>query len=300
MERLVNELFGTGPYPFPLDKIEDYTRYYESASINILITKTNISFTAGPQLHSHDSYEFLIPFKPMPYIGCDGKCLSVPKDMVFPFNPLQEHGPQGEMMNSFFAAIHIESEFMKKVAHNIYGETEVVFMNKPVPISSELKILITNFAEEAEAVKPNIGNKLVMECLSTQIAVQLIRDLVSFDNENNHSSILNTKTSLNKVVNSFYDSPSNRIYSTQSAAKDANLSKYHFIRAFKNETGKTPYSFLLDMKISKAKDLLKESNHTITEIYFLCGFINHSHFTNTFKKKVGMSPSIFRKVNFIG
>lgn len=298
MKNLINKLMGTGPYPFPLDEIEDYTRYYESDCINIIIAKTNISFTAGPQIHSHDSYEFLIPFKPMPSIGCGGECFFVPNDMVFPINPCQEHGPQSEMINSFFAAIHIASEFMRKVAQDIYGETEVTFVNKPIPVSGELKILIAKFAEEA--TKSKIGNRLVVECLSTQIAIQLIRDIKSPDSENDIGNTGNLKTNLKKMADSFYGNYSNRHYSTQSAAKEANLSKYYFIRAFRNETGKTPYRFLLDVKINKAKELLKENNYTVTEIYFLCGFINHSHFATTFKKKVGMSPSMFRKVNSLG
>lgn len=294
-EPFINKLLGNGPYPFPLDKIEDYTRLYESASLNIVIMKTNISFTAGPEAHSHDSYEFLIPFKPMPYIGCEGKSLFIPNDMVFPINPLQEHGPRGDMLNCLFAAIHIDSAFMRQVAQNTCGEAAVVFNNEPVSVSGALKTLISKFIEEA--VKPKHGNKLVMECLSTQIAVQLIMDLKSTDAPANTN---NTKANLNAVVNSYSGSYLSREYSTQAAAKKANLSKYYFIRAFRNETGKTPYSALLDTKINEAKKLLTDSKHTITEIYFLCGFINHSHFTTTFKKKVGISPSMYRKVNSLG
>lgn len=296
-EPFISELLGTGPYPFPLDKLEDYTKFYESKSINIVITKTNISFVRGSEVHSHDSYEFLMPFKPMPYIGCDGRVIFVPNQKIFPINPFQEHGPQGEMNNSLFAAVHIASEFMRQVAQDIYGENDVVFKNEPVPISDELKTLIGKFTEEA--VKSKLGNKLVMECLSTQIAVQLIRDMKAADEDCPASSV-NAKTSLNEVVDSYTGNYLSRDYSTQSAAKKANLSKYHFIRAFRNETGKTPYSYLLDEKINKAKKLLRESNHTITEIYFLCGFVNHSHFTTTFKKKAGMSPSMYRKVHTLG
>lgn len=297
MNQLLVKLLGIGPYPFPLDQIEDYARYYESEHINLVITKVNISFTAGPQVHSHDSYEFFIPFQSIPNVCCGEKHLFVPKDMILPINPFQEHGPGDKYLKGFFVAVHVESEFMRRVAQSIYGEARMVFTNQPVPLKNELKILIRKFAEEA--AKQKTGNKLILECLSTQIAVQFIRDLLAVG-ESESVGKRTSKRSLDSVVNSFNENDSGRHYSTQSAAREANLSKYHFIRAFRSETGKTPYNYLLDRKINKAKKLLIETDRTITEICFLCGFINHSHFTSTFKKKTSMSPSLFRKSSSLG
>jgi AraC-like DNA-binding protein len=295
MNRLAEKLMGKGRYPFPLDKMENYMKYYESSAMNILIAKTNISFSEYPDTHVHDSYEFLMPFTPMPHIGCGGKCIYVPKDMILPINTGQEHGPMEDMPNSFFAAMHIDPGFLRGVALEAYGSRDIVFRNEPAPISRELKTLISKFAEEAAG--PRTGKNLVLECISTQIAVQLIRDFEAYGKEDCFAGKPYKNEHLRDVVAFLSGNYTNGDYSTQSAAKKANLSKYHFIRAFRNETGKTPYHFILDMRIRKAMELLKENSHTITEICFLCGFINHSHFTATFRKKVGMSPRMFRKVN---
>jgi len=75
----------------------------------------------------------------------------------------------------------------------------------------------------------------------------------------------------------------------------ANFSPYHFIRVFKSETGTTPYDYLLNSKIEKAKKILEEEEKPITEVCFLCGFFNPSHFSTTFKKKVGISPYKYRR-----
>lgn len=297
MNKLIDKLLGSGPYPFPLNKIENFTRYYESSCVNIVITKTSVSFTMVPQIHSHDSYEFLIPFTTMPYVGCDGMCIPVPEGAVFPINPLQEHGPQKEMLNIFFAAVHVESEYMRKVAQNILGEAGALFINHPILLSKELKILLEKFAEEA--VKSRKGNSLILECLSTQIAIQLFMDFSARDMHAPTANIAKNESYLNNAIISMCDNYFNHTYSLQAAAKEANLSKYHFIRVFQKETGKTPYHFILDMKIEKAKELLKERKHSITEVCFLSGFINHSHFTRTFRKKVGVSPSIYRKAHYL-
>jgi AraC family transcriptional regulator len=75
----------------------------------------------------------------------------------------------------------------------------------------------------------------------------------------------------------------------------ANLSPYYFIRLFKRETGKTPHEYLVHLKIEKAKELLSYSNYSITEICFLCGFSEHSHFSKVFKKLTGSTPLNYRK-----
>jgi transcriptional regulator GlxA family with amidase domain len=77
-------------------------------------------------------------------------------------------------------------------------------------------------------------------------------------------------------------------------SKLAKMDKFGFIRNFKAEIGKTPYEYLLDLKIEKAKKMLKTNRYNITEISMMCGFSSHSHFASTFKKKTGISPTEYK------
>ncbi|NLN49437.1 MAG: helix-turn-helix transcriptional regulator [Clostridiales bacterium] len=72
------------------------------------------------------------------------------------------------------------------------------------------------------------------------------------------------------------------------------MGRYSFIRNFKAQMGKTPYGYLLDLRIEKSKKMIKANEYTITEISLICGFSSHSHFTTTFTKKVGMSPTEYK------
>lgn len=99
---------------------------------------------------------------------------------------------------------------------------------------------------------------------------------------------------INRVIDFFQENYS-RQYSLDEVARLANFSPYYFIRIFKEYTGKSPYEFLLDIKLNEACRLLKEKNKSITEITHLCGFGNSSHFSTLFKRKVGVSPSEYRK-----
>ena len=78
-------------------------------------------------------------------------------------------------------------------------------------------------------------------------------------------------------------------------ALQVNYSQYHFIRIFQKETGKTPFEYLTEIRVKKAREYLSTTNQSITEICMQCGFQNSSHFANFFKVHTGMSPSEFRQ-----
>jgi AraC family transcriptional regulator len=74
-------------------------------------------------------------------------------------------------------------------------------------------------------------------------------------------------------------------------------SVFHFCRAFKNSTGRTPYQFVLRRRIERAKQLLANSEARLDEIATRCGFRDSLHFSKTFSRFAGMPPSRFRKVS---
>ena len=68
-----------------------------------------------------------------------------------------------------------------------------------------------------------------------------------------------------------------------------------FCRYFKKLTKKTFVSFLNEVRIVHACKLISEERITITEICYECGFNNFSHFTKSFKRITGYTPSDYRK-----
>jgi AraC-like DNA-binding protein len=76
-------------------------------------------------------------------------------------------------------------------------------------------------------------------------------------------------------------------------AEHCNLSRSHFSRAFKKITGHSPQSWLMRIKIEKAKSLLITAM-AITEVAYECGFGDHSHFTRTFNRLEGVTPKAWR------
>jgi AraC family transcriptional regulator len=73
------------------------------------------------------------------------------------------------------------------------------------------------------------------------------------------------------------------------------VSARHFIRAFRQSTGRTPHQWLMQERALNAKNLLEHSDRTLAEISAMCGYANQSHFCRAFLRHFGRSPSAARR-----
>jgi len=80
-------------------------------------------------------------------------------------------------------------------------------------------------------------------------------------------------------------------------ASEAGFSKFHFVRAFKGAYGETPANYLTRRRVERAKDLLRSSNLTVTEVCMLVGFSSLGSFSSRFSELVGMSPRAFQRAS---
>ncbi len=56
----------------------------------------------------------------------------------------------------------------------------------------------------------------------------------------------------------------------------------------------SPHRFVSDLRIARARDLLENTDKSVTDIGLAGGFVRPSHFATMFRKRVGMSPSAWR------
>ena len=93
-------------------------------------------------------------------------------------------------------------------------------------------------------------------------------------------------------INKNFDSP----YLTSIDIADASsISVTHFRRIFKSFYGISPVKYINNLKITRAKELLKSKMYSVTEALQLSGFAEMSHFSREFKKSTGISPSEYKK-----
>jgi|GEM_PF-4334725 AraC-like DNA-binding protein len=78
-------------------------------------------------------------------------------------------------------------------------------------------------------------------------------------------------------------------------AQAVHVSSYHLSHLFPKSTGSTFSDALLRIRIEKAKDLLKDTTLTVSDVALETGFNSSTYFTRAFKKWQNMTPSEYRK-----
>jgi len=79
-----------------------------------------------------------------------------------------------------------------------------------------------------------------------------------------------------------------------SLSKQINISKFYFIKIFKDLLGQTPYDYLTDIRINTSKKLLFDTDLSISEVSKAVGYHDNNNFIKLFKKRTGTTPLKFR------
>lgn len=142
-----------------------------------------------------------------------------------------------------------------------------------------------------------LAGSLYVESLTNALAVQLLRYFAT-----QHAAIQSCITLYEgglgdrqrlQVTDYIHDHLADEIQLSD-LADLLGLSQFHFSRLFKQSIGITPYQYVLQQRVERAKQLLKTTELPIMEIALLCGFSSHSHLGKWFRQLVGMTPKAFR------
>lgn len=147
--------------------------------------------------------------------------------------------------------------------------------------------IIQNLQRETGARNP--GYRVMAEGLFMQLTVFLSRCYSDKPSSESHD-LLRLGDAIAYIETRFAEK-----MTLDELAKKAQFSKRHFLRIFQECMGRSPIDHLLHVRIQKATEMLRHSNHTITDIAFDCGFTDSNYFTRQFRKMTGSSPSEYRK-----
>ena len=110
---------------------------------------------------------------------------------------------------------------------------------------------------------------------SSQIATNLDRDF------------------MRQVLDKIEDNIANDNFNIDSLALEMAMSRTVFYNKIRSLTGQSPIDIIIDVRMKKAANLLREKKYTIAEIAYLTGSSNPKYFSTAFKKYYGVSPSSF-------
>lgn len=238
--------------------------------------------------HFHEHYVIGFIERGKRNLKVRGAChLTAAGDLLL-FNPGENHACESQDGQPLdYRCINIEPAVMAKAAREIFGEAQQMQFLQPLvfhcELIEELRELHTMILRGERGVRKEEKFYFLLE--------QLLRDYAEAA-ELESGEPLRAEI---KAVCKFLTSHSTEQISLDQLGAVAGLSKYHLLRAFTRETGITPYSYLETIRIDRAKTLLKQGV-TPAEAALSAGFSDQSHFTNAFKRFIGLTPGQYRRV----
>src|ERR1700744_2835758 len=100
-----------------------------------------------------------------------------------------------------------------------------------------------------------------------------------------------------RLAKEYIEDNFNRNIGLEELANLTSLSRSWFARGFRASTGIAPYSFILQIRVRRAKELLLDHKTPIATIATLVGFADQSHFTKTFRRYAGVTPREWRELH---
>jgi AraC family transcriptional regulator len=144
-----------------------------------------------------------------------------------------------------------------------------------------------------EAAEGAAGSKLMVDSLSCQLAVQLLRKHahVLFRESGGSDGLTAAQ---DREVRDYIRQHLAESISLDDLAAVAGLSRFHFTRKFRTTMGATPHAFVLQQRVERARALLERTGTSLLDIAAICGFADQPHLTREFKKRIGVPPGRYR------
>lgn len=266
---------------------------FSGSQFSLLHRATNLSIP----LHTHS--EYILSY----YMQGGSRCLSRSNgDLEFRagniglLNPGDEHEDLPTQHERQYLMVKLKDEFFEELADDLGGSPQMLpcFRVPKLECDLQLKRILDALRDEAD--DQEVGREIFMTSLVTELGIWVLRRFcgsgLAFEKLEPHRPLAAWR--LRKVLEYLGEHCTDKFDLGRIAAASG-LSKYHLDRVFKQAVGLSPHCYLTALRLEKAKHLLSESNRPIAEIALELGFSDQSHFTNVFKRFIGVTPKAYRQ-----
>ena len=238
--------------------------------------------------HFHDYYVIGFIESGERYLSCKNREYTIEPGDLLLFNPRDNHTcEQTDGKTLDYRCVNIPPETMGRATFEITGKEylpyfspTVVFRSDQVPLLRELHMVIME--EEKDFRKEEIFFFLLD---------QLIAEYTDKGpSQQNPEENRETKIICDHLEKNFMEN-----ISLDELSELTGLSKYYLLRSFTKQKGISPYRYLETIRIDRAKKLLEHGVLPL-EAALRTGFSDQSHFTNFFKKFIGLTPKQYMNI----
>ncbi len=227
--------------------------------------------------HTHDEYVLGANLWGHERIWLEGRTLEVPVGAITLYNPLAVQASEFAAPGVEYISLHLAPQALEQVArdNNLKPFCAMPRFDQGVFQDAGLYRAIVDFAR-IDDEQPAHREEALLALLG-----QLLQRPTGPAGEQSQA--------LRLAIQCMRDTPHARL-ALEDLAAVAGLSKYHFVRCFKNATGLAPLQYHMQLRLSEARRRLRAGEHP-AEVALGLGFYDQSHFINAFRRVMGMTPN---------
>jgi AraC family transcriptional regulator len=180
---------------------------------------------------------------------------------------------------------------------DVFGDESALLdvVDRRVFRDSEMETICRSLYREVSLGE--MADRLFVESLVMQLGVLLLRRHATAPKEARSMSPAGLTRGQARGVLDYIESNLSRELTLRELAGTASLSPHHFARMFKRTIGTAPHRYVVERRVEHAKRMLRTSGTSLVEVGLSMGFCNQSHFTSTFSRVVGVTPTRFIKLH---
>ncbi len=144
-----------------------------------------------------------------------------------------------------------------------------------------------------EATEGGMGSELYVEAVARQLVIHLLRRYadIGFRSLSQRGQL--SEAQKRKVLD-YIEARLHEPLCLRDIAAEINMTACTFARYFRRTTGTTPYAYVLDRRLERASDLLRETLVPTKQIAGQCGFCDQAHLTRQFSRRYHTTPMAYR------
>ena len=245
-------------------------------------------------IHHHDFFEISIILQGESLYLIDNEWRTVRSGDILLFNPGVDHSEK-QLLNTYSHQLHIGIRNFKLhgLAQNHFPTTQSLLSMQ----DSQLKIFdkAWQLIEEFNQQQTNfnlMGKALVMEMMililrSLEKKERLSDETQASQNDRMHQVV--------QLIMTYMENNYAKDISIEQLATLYYVSPTYLSKIFKDLTGVSPINYLIQIRLKKAHELLTTDDLTVKEVAKAVGYEDAYHFSKSFKKHFGTSPSLVKK-----
>ncbi|GAC1428993.1 MAG: AraC family transcriptional regulator [Acidobacteriaceae bacterium] len=218
-----------------------------------------------------------------------GAIHTAPAGQIVVFNPNEPHTGQGANEHGWrFRMFYLDSRLLQRAAAEMAGKVcDIPFFATPIIQDVELAGMLRNLHKSLEAGGSDIERQSKFIWTFAHLARR------HADSSPSERAVGSEKAVV-KLVREYLEDHFADNVSLDQIAVLSGLSSYHLIRVFRSEVGLPPHAYLEQVRINRARQLLRAGN-SIAEVAYTTGFTDQSHFSRHFKKMTGVTPGQYQR-----